>query len=316
MARKRSSAFVHIGTTLAEILTTTTVATAGAGNNSLLIGLATFAGAGIAASGDLLTQIKQLKSTGQQDISIEFPQPKWWSSDHASWEGFCGEICEYLPDILQMLTEELDQQSRVTKAVVRNTSIQMCVEVLRTRHFSWALSADEKSKVAPLIILPIMERLAEPLGVELQRIQREHELDDIRTTAEKSEEIADLLRQQQHKHLTLNETELAELKTKYLQALCSRHGQLDFKGIMHIEMHRPMAIPLSEVFVLPDLLVGIPEYETLVREEEEMDKGERAKRRELNPEKETQISARRAIRKEIHVTQQRSCCLLHWQKAA
>ena len=39
---------------------------------------------------------------------------------------------------------------------------------------------------------------------------------------------------------------------------------------MHVDMNHPISIPLVEVFIFPDVLSGIPEYETLERENEEL----------------------------------------------
>ena len=46
---------------------------------------------------------------------------------------------------------------------------------------------------------------------------------------------------------------------------------------MHVEINRPMSLPLTQVFVRPDVLVGVPEYETVERDEE--NKGEGSKGR-------------------------------------
>jgi len=56
------------------------------------------------------------------------------------------------------------------------------------------------------------------------------------------------------------------LQQRYCEILHERWKMLDFKGIMHVDMNRPISIPLTEVFILPDVLVGIPEYETIERE--------------------------------------------------
>jgi TIR domain len=58
-----------------------------------------------------------------------------------------------------------------------------------------------------------------------------------------------------------------ELASAYCLSLYDHWWMLDFKGIMHIDMNRPMSIPLTEVFVSPAVLVGVPEYETVEREE-------------------------------------------------
>ena len=102
--------------------------------------------------------------------------------------------------------------------------------------------------------------------------------------------------------------ERLQLRAAYLQALLERYGRLDFKGIMHIEMHRPLTIPLEEVFVFPDLLVGIPEYETPTREDDEAGKEDDDKKRLSEREEELKRKGsriRREIRKGVRGLQQR-----------
>jgi len=65
--------------------------------------------------------------------------------------------------------------------------------------------------------------------------------------------------------------DLAAQRDQYCETLYERWHMLDFKGIMHVDMNRPMSIPLTDVFVLPDVMVGVPEYETLERKDVEGD---------------------------------------------
>jgi HEAT repeat protein/energy-coupling factor transporter ATP-binding protein EcfA2 len=58
-----------------------------------------------------------------------------------------------------------------------------------------------------------------------------------------------------------------EVYRQYCQSLYEHWWVLDFKGIMHIDMNRPMSIPLLEIFVPPAVLIGVPEYETVERED-------------------------------------------------
>ncbi len=66
----------------------------------------------------------------------------------------------------------------------------------------------------------------------------------------------------------LADEEMAMLEEQYRHALYERWKMLDFKGIMHVDMNRPISIPLTDVFIFPDVLLGIPEHETLEREGE------------------------------------------------
>jgi HEAT repeat protein len=68
---------------------------------------------------------------------------------------------------------------------------------------------------------------------------------------------------------TLDDQEMMTQRNAYYGALYARWGILDFRGITHVNMYRPISIPLEDVFVLPDLLAGpLPVgYATLKRED-------------------------------------------------
>ena len=60
-----------------------------------------------------------------------------------------------------------------------------------------------------------------------------------------------------------------EIEIQYSQYCTKIHEKwkmLDFKGIMHLEMKRPISIPLAEVFIYPDVS-PLPKYEILKPEE-------------------------------------------------
>ncbi len=81
--------------------------------------------------------------------------------------------------------------------------------------------------------------------------------------------------------LTFNKEkeEIAIVRNQYCEALSKRWSMLDFKGIMHVDMNKPISIPLTDVFVLPDVLLGIPEHETLERESEHFLYGKHSQRK-------------------------------------
>ena len=54
---------------------------------------------------------------------------------------------------------------------------------------------------------------------------------------------------------------------QYCKKLYDQWRMLDFKGIQQADPNRPVSIPLVDVFVLPDVLSGMPEFETLERDE-------------------------------------------------
>ena len=103
--------------------------------------------------------------------------------------------------------------------------------------------------------------------------------------------------------------ELTNLRQQYYNALYERWKMLDFKGIMHIDMNTPISIPLKEVFVLPDVLVGVPEYETLEREDgsgNHDNHKKKAERENLSEEEREQIEHwERVQRKEKRLKLQR-----------
>jgi predicted NACHT family NTPase len=53
----------------------------------------------------------------------------------------------------------------------------------------------------------------------------------------------------------------------YCYALYQQWRMLDFRGIMHVNMDSHINIALEDVFVVPDVLPIIPEFETLERDE-------------------------------------------------
>jgi HEAT repeat protein len=65
----------------------------------------------------------------------------------------------------------------------------------------------------------------------------------------------------------LNEQEIVEQSQLYCQDLYHQWRMLDFRGIMHVNMDSRINIPLEDVFVVPDVLPIVPEFETLEREE-------------------------------------------------
>jgi predicted NACHT family NTPase len=60
---------------------------------------------------------------------------------------------------------------------------------------------------------------------------------------------------------------MADKGPLYCQDLYNQWRMLDFRGIMHINMDSRINIPLQEIFVVPDVVHLVPEFETLEREE-------------------------------------------------
>ena len=128
--------------------------------------------------------------------------------------------------------------------------------------------------VAECIADPLLQKLSEVLNPVLERLQQEGALLDKRRTAVNTEQAVQVLEKihdtisNAGKPASFNEEETTFLHKRYRAALYERWRMLDFKGIMHVNMNHPISIPLTEVFVFPDVLVGVPEHETLEREGE------------------------------------------------
>ncbi len=65
----------------------------------------------------------------------------------------------------------------------------------------------------------------------------------------------------------LSDDDVHKQSQQYCKKIYEQGKMLDFKGIQYTDSNRPVSIPLIEVFVLPEVLVGMPEYETLERDE-------------------------------------------------
>ena len=122
----------------------------------------------------------------------------------------------------------------------------------------------------------------------IEQIQHEQLLLDEHRTSEHTKQTAEVL-VKMHEHMTsapkpqtLDDEEIAFLRKRYNTVLFTDLRMLDFRGIMRVDMNRPISIPLTEVFILPDVLSGVPEYETLERELEELRHGSQARKAKLS----------------------------------
>jgi hypothetical protein len=123
---------------------------------------------------------------------------------------------------------------------------------------------EEQEKIADSIFIPVLEKVGETFREEIKRIQYETALKDTHATAINTRKMAFLL---EEKYPQLSDNDVYEQSKQYCKKLYDQWRMLDFKGIQHTDVNRPVSIPLTEVFVLPDVLLGVPEYETLEREE-------------------------------------------------
>ncbi len=105
----------------------------------------------------------------------------------------------------------------------------------------------------------------------------------------------------------LSDEEIASLHQQYCQTLYEHWKMLDFKGMLYVERNQSLSILLTEVFIFPDVLVGVPEYETLEREDEGESEEHKEKKsgRTEEGEQEQFLSRERRPRKETRITLQR-----------
>ena len=107
-------------------------------------------------------------------------------------------------------------------------------------------------------------------------------------------------------HSTMTNSEkTAILRYQYCDALYERWKMLDFRGIMHADMNKPIRMPLTEVFVFPDVLAGVPEDETLEREELLDPKGEKSRVWQEDERTHPTVDRERSQRREKRASLQR-----------
>src|SRR6266704_898705 len=275
---------IDIVKAIAEV-SLTTLAAIGSSSGYPLLGLAAIPAAGLAAHNALGDQLARLKS--QKENYLEIPPPHWWEHDIRSWQNLCAEIEHHLPHILELIKEKMQQEQQVmTREVVR----QIFIEALAVEHLTWEHDVEQKRRVGEVLAGPILQKLDEVLQPVIEQIQQEGALIDERRTAQNTEQTVRVL-EQIHEQVSsvakphaLNDEEIATLRKQYYEALYKYWMMLDFKGIMRVDMNRPISIPLTEVFIVPDVLFGVPAYETLERETEESRYGSHARKAKLTPQ--------------------------------
>lgn len=270
---EKTTAVLNIGKALLGVSFTTLAAVGSAiagmtGNFSsaaLWAGLTVLPGASLTAYDLIKSEVNKIQS--QEKEKLEVPIPSWWASDSRSWQNVCKEIDDRLPTILQNISQSIHQDHRVmTSDVVQ----QIFIDVLVAQHLTWAPDPEERRKIGEVISPLFLLNISQVLQPVIMQIQQEETYKDIRSTAIHTTEAAHLLREildvVKPPHLSNEEIDI--LRQQYCNALYNRWKMLDFRGIMHIEMNRPKSLPLTEVFVFPDVLIGVPEYETIERDEE------------------------------------------------
>jgi HEAT repeat protein len=281
---KKKVAKIDIVKAVAGVTFATLAAVGGSTGNPLFAGLAAIPSAGLAAHIALGDQLGRLKT--RKEKYLEIPPPEWWTDNIHSWQHLCAEIENHLPHILELVQEKIQQEKQViTREVVR----QIFIEVLTVQHLTWQPNVEQKRLIGDFVAEPILQKLVEVLQPVITHIQQEGMLKDERRTAMHTEQTVRIL-EKLHEQVSnvakahvLSDEEIRALRKQYYEALYKYWKMLDFKGVMHIDMNRPISIPLTEVFVVPDALFGVPEYETLERETEEFQYGSHARKAKLTP---------------------------------
>jgi len=278
-------AILNIGKALAAIPLAALAAWGGATGNPVLATLLAVPAVALSSSDTVGSQLAKLKSHKNDWEQFRLAAPDWWPSDSHLWENICREIIDQLPTILQDMTECMHREQRVKTMEVIT---QIFTEALMAQHSIWVVDTNERRKIAEFVAKPILQKLNDILGPVLEQIQKEEALIDGHNTALNTEKIAtsvekttDILQEWREatKPHTLNDSELLCLHQEYCNKLYENWKMLDFKGIQHSDMNRPISIPLLDVFVFPDVLAGVPDNETLERDDE-LKESDRQKRKE------------------------------------
>jgi hypothetical protein len=264
---EKSVAIVNIGKALAAIPLAALAAWGGATGNPVLATLLAVPAVALSSSDAVESQLVKLKSDKDDWEHFRLAAPDWWPSDSHLWENICREIIDQLPTILQDMTERMHREQRVKTIEV---IVQIFTDALIAQHSTWVSDINERRKIAEFVAKPILQKLNDVLGPVVEQIRKEEALIDGHNTALHTEKTADLLeeiRDATKPHL-LTDNELTCLHQEYCNKLYEKWKMLDFKGIQHSDMNRPISIPLLDVFVFPDVLFGVPDNETLERDDE------------------------------------------------
>ncbi|HEY1349274.1 MAG TPA: HEAT repeat domain-containing protein [Ktedonobacteraceae bacterium] len=201
--------------------------------------------------------------TGKQKdrlLRVPLPPASQWSGSPAEWQTLCGMIEQRLPDMLERMHTHLAQvQGFLSQEYVRQAFIEALVAE------PWPVLVDTPTKrrqVGEIVAAPVLAHLAYILAPVIQQLRQEHAWADTSASRNVLEALKDRFAPP-----PLSRQELSRVSKRYRTALHSQWKMLDFRGMIHVEMNRPLSIPLGDVFILPDVLVGFPdESETFERD--------------------------------------------------
>lgn len=247
----------------------TLAAIGGATGNPVIAGLSAVPAAGLASYEAIRDQLGWLKA--QEEKNLEIPAPSWWRQQDHAWQNLCTEIEQHLPHIFQTMQSTMQlEQDILTREVVR----QIFIDAFEAELLPSVTVLEEKRHLGEFLAPFLFQHIEEVLRPVIERLQQEGVLTDARKIAEHTAQTVHVLEQihaeivQANGPLSLSEEEHAALYQRYCQALSTQWNMLDFKGIMYLDMNHPISIPLTDVFVFPDVLLGVPEYETHERDSE------------------------------------------------
>jgi hypothetical protein len=278
---EKYTATIDVTKALAGVPFGVLAAVGAASGNLLFAGLAALPSTVLAAY-DTIKNSRQARKIGsQEEHLLEIRAPFGWKeSDIPAWKDLCASIEQCLPSILRQVESLLKQkQGPVTEEGFQQIFLDALVDELR---YTWLPTLEDRRRVATYVASPLLGAMNQTLTPFIEQMRREAD-------SRKLHEIGDDIRGIHDAFIPpkLSDEEMIRLRQGYFDAIC-REGMLDFKGISHHDMTRPVSIPLTAVFVLPDVLVGMPEYETLdrddVQERQIFEEGQQKKHREVELE--------------------------------
>ncbi|MBV9691342.1 MAG: HEAT repeat domain-containing protein, partial [Ktedonobacteraceae bacterium] len=299
-------AILNIGKVLASIPLAAFAAWGSASGMPWLAALSAVPLAALLASDSIGSHVKKLTPGKSELAKLELPAPDWWTGNSQSWQKVCKEIVDQLPHIVKSMPEHLRKEQRVkTMEVVE----QNFIDALTDRQFALLPDPVERRRVAEVVASPILQKLGEVLNPVIEHIKQDEGFVDGHKTATNTGEAVTILKdiRDAGKPHALDERELADLRQHYCHTLYEQWKMLDFKGILYVKQNESLSILLTEVFVFPDVLVGVPEYETIERaDERESDERKGKKSARAGEDEQEQFGSReRRPRKEIRTKPQR-----------
>ncbi len=266
---KKKAAKIEFVKAAAGVSFVTLAAIGSTTGNPVLAGLSAIPAASLASYDAVRDQLGWFKT--QKEKTLEIHAPSWWRRDIQAWQNLCTEIEQHLPDIFLTMQRNMQQEQQIlTGEIVQ----QIFVDALAAEPLTCISTLEDKKRIGEFLAPSLLQKIEEVLKPVVEHLQQEGALIDTRKIVSHTEQVVQVLEQihteivQANEPLSLSKEESMALHQRYSQALYTQWKMLDFKGIIHFDMNHPISIPLIDVFVFPDVQVGVPEYETLERDSE------------------------------------------------